>query len=122
MIKRGEKDEGVRPNTYKECGDFRTYRNINANRGIRIVTPIQVKHALGLEIFYSVYGENADGRQMSKPGPGELRLIKLMKGIALPSVSRLFSMCDFPAFWSRFASPPSFRYRVNLALGILVYV
>jgi hypothetical protein len=42
---------------------------------------------LVLDVFFSVFGEDAKGQQLRKAGPGSLRQLQVKKPIILPAVS-----------------------------------
>lgn len=52
-----------------------------------VLTPIRVNHAIVLEVFFSVFGEDDRGRPMKTPGPGGLRMLRISRPVILPSVS-----------------------------------
>lgn len=80
-----------------DCSRVRGFPStiIDPGRSIecRIITPIQIQHAICVEISYSVYGQYADGKAMRPRGSGELRQLRITQGIILPSVSYLNSAC-----------------------------
>ena len=53
----------------------------------RVVSPIRVAHRLIAEVFFSVYGEMDNGEKMPSPGPGGLRVMRITRAVAVPSVS-----------------------------------
>lgn len=53
----------------------------------RVVSPIHVAHRLIAEVFFSVYGEMDNGEKMPSPGPGGLRVMRITRAVAVPSVS-----------------------------------
>jgi hypothetical protein len=42
-----------------------------------------------LQIYFSIWGEDAAGKPLPKPGPGQLRKAILSQGVLITSVSRL---------------------------------
>lgn len=53
------------------------------------ITPIRVTHEFSLQIYFSIWGEDAAGKPLPKPGPGQLRKAILSQGVLITSVSRL---------------------------------
>jgi hypothetical protein len=56
------------------------------------VTPIRVAHELSIQIFFSVWGEEGNGRQMPQDSPGELRKAVLTYNVTLSSASLVTSL------------------------------
>lgn len=53
-----------------------------------IPTPITVSHKLGIEVLFSVWGEDEQGNKLPGNGPGALRALMVEKGTMIASVSR----------------------------------
>lgn len=47
-----------------------------------------------IDVFFSVYGEDANGQELRKAGPGSLRQLQVKKPIILPAVSPLLAPCS----------------------------
>lgn len=62
----------------------------------RIITPIKVSHSLVSEIYFSVWGEDDRGIELSIPGPGGLRFLRIEKPVILPSCSLIPARLDVP--------------------------
>ena len=59
-------------------------------KSYRVVSPIHVQHHLIAEVFFSVYAEMDDGEKMPSPGPGGLRVMRITRAVAVPSVRHIF--------------------------------
>jgi hypothetical protein len=46
-----------------------------------------VSHYLLAEVYFSIWGEDAAGRQLPRGGPGAMRVIKIRRPLVLPHVS-----------------------------------
>lgn len=51
------------------------------------ITPIQVNHEFSLQIYFSIWGEDAVGKPLRNSGPGRLRKAILSQGVLITSVS-----------------------------------
>ncbi|KAJ9111408.1 hypothetical protein QFC19_001177 [Naganishia cerealis] len=49
------------------------------------ITPIKVSHEFSLQIYFSIWGEDAAGNPLPKPGPGHLRKAILTQGVLITS-------------------------------------
>ena len=47
---------------------------------------MQVSHELEVYVYFSVDGEDAAGKPLRVGGPGELRVMRITRSIAVPSV------------------------------------
>ncbi|KAL1405312.1 hypothetical protein Q8F55_008939 [Vanrija albida] len=65
-----------------------------------VVTPINVSHALVLEVFFSVYGEDDKGQPMKVPGPGGLRMLRVSRPVVLPSCALIPEVTMLPTYES----------------------
>lgn len=52
------------------------------------ITPIRVSHEFSLQIYFSIWGEDAAGKPLPKSGPGQLRKAILSQGVLITSVRR----------------------------------
>lgn len=50
-------------------------------------TPIKVSHALQIELYFSIYGQDPRGQPMKYAGPGGSRMLKINRAVVVPSVS-----------------------------------
>lgn len=57
---------------------------ISANGSI--VTPVMVRHQLCFEVLFSVYGQDVSGVPLRKPGPGEVRRMKVFRDVEIAPV------------------------------------
>lgn len=48
------------------------------------------------EVYFSVWGEDDQGKEMVAPGPGGLRFLQVTKPIILPSCALIPSVLDLP--------------------------
>lgn len=54
-----------------------------------VKTPITVSHELLVEVFFTMFGQDQQGRAMKHPAPGGSRLLKIKRDVIVPSVSYL---------------------------------
>jgi hypothetical protein len=83
-----------------------------------LITPLRVTHQLGVEVVFSIWGEDAFGQAIK--GPGDQRRLRIVRGVVLPACPILPQVFSLPACESRcFASPSSIhhihphRFRIN---------
>ncbi|ORX40882.1 hypothetical protein BD324DRAFT_612440 [Kockovaella imperatae] len=65
-----------------------------------VETPIRVSHALRTEVWFSVRGEDANGRSFGKDVPGELRILRVEKPVIVPSCFLIPEVLDLPIYGS----------------------
>ncbi|TXT16037.1 hypothetical protein VHUM_00540 [Vanrija humicola] len=65
-----------------------------------VITPIKVTHSLILEVWYSVYGEDARGMTYDKPQQGQLRVLRVEKPVVLPSCAFIPEVMELPSYES----------------------
>ena len=53
-----------------------------------INTPIHIKHEFNMQVFYSIWGEDAQGRELPNGGPGEPRMATMTQSVMVAGVSR----------------------------------
>jgi hypothetical protein len=51
-----------------------------------VKTFIHVSHTLIARIYFTVWGEDDEGKPMTRPGPGGLRVMQFQRSIIVPSV------------------------------------
>jgi hypothetical protein len=57
-----------------------------------INTPINIKHEFRMQVFYSIWGEDAQGRPLPAGGPGEPRMATMTQPVMVAGVSRRISI------------------------------
>ncbi|BEI98873.1 hypothetical protein CcaverHIS631_0311720 [Cutaneotrichosporon cavernicola] len=65
-----------------------------------VQTPMSTSHAILLEVFYSVYGEDVSGNSLPTPAQGHLRLLKVDKPVTIPSCAFIPDVVDLPSYGS----------------------
>lgn len=60
-------------------------------------SPIKVTHALVLEVWHSVFQENARGERLPTPTPGQMRVLHVDKPVVVPSCAFIPEMMDLPS-------------------------
>jgi hypothetical protein len=61
-----------------------------------ILTPVSVAHNTLTEVFFSVWGEDARGNAMERPGPGGLRILRIEKPILVPNCALIPARLNVP--------------------------
>jgi hypothetical protein len=51
------------------------------------ITPIRVAHEFSLQVFFSIWGEDAHGEKLAKNGPGHMRKFTTLQSTLIMSVS-----------------------------------
>jgi hypothetical protein len=52
----------------------------------RVESPIQISHKLVFELYFSVYGEDVEGRPLPMGGAGGIRVLIASKGVQIANV------------------------------------
>jgi hypothetical protein len=60
-----------------------------------LITPLRVTHQLGVEVVFSIWGEDAFGQSIK--GPGDQRRLKIVRGVVLPACPILPQVFSLPA-------------------------
>jgi len=55
-----------------------------------INTPIHIKHEFKMQVFYSIWGEDAQGRELPNGGPGEPRMGTMTQSVMVAGCCRVF--------------------------------
>lgn len=60
-----------------------------------LITPLRVTHQLGVEVVFSIWGEDAFGQSIK--GPGDQRRLRIVRGVVLPACPILPQVFSLPA-------------------------
>ena len=107
-LHRGTRAHGRDGATWEYEGQGRMPRDREARPSTceGLITPLRITHQLGVEVVFSIWGEDAFGQNI-KDGPGDQRRLRIVRGVVLPACPILPQVFSLPACES-----VSFRFSV----------
>jgi hypothetical protein len=85
-----------------------------------LITPLRVRHQLGVEVVFSIWGEDAFGQSIK--GPGDQRRLRIVRGVVLPACPILPQVFSLPACESPFLRLSSILHLYSHLLQIHPYL
>jgi hypothetical protein len=85
-----------------------------------LITPLRVTHQLGVEVVFSIWGEDAFGQSIK--GPGDQRRLRIVRGVVLPACPILPQVFSLPACESPFLRLSSILHLYSHLLQIHPYL